>query len=82
MTISPAIPVVKETETITLTCQADGFPTPSYSWRFNGKVLTGADKNTLTFASAEVKDAGNYTCKAQNFRGSSEAKLILNVQCE
>jgi len=66
---------------ITLTCQADGFPSPSYSWKFNGKS-NGITQNTLTITNADVKDAGNYTCVARNDFGSKETTKVVHVRCE
>ena len=68
-------------QSITLTCQADGFPKPSYSWKFNG-VLNGITQNTLTITNADVNDAGNYTCLARNGFGSNETTKVVYVRCE
>lgn len=82
VTVTPNPANVKETQSITLTCQADGHPPPTFSWKFNGNVVNGAQQNTLVLTSVEVKDAGNYTCVARNFRGSKEATRVVNVLCK
>ena len=69
-------------QSITLTCQADGYPDPSFSWKFNGKVRNGARQKTLLLANVEVKDAGNYTCIATNSQGSKETTKVVNVECK
>ena len=69
-------------QSITLTCQADGYPNPSFSWKFNGKIIHGAQQKTLLLTNAVVEDAGNYTCIATNFRGSKETTRVVNVECK
>ncbi|KAL9964649.1 hypothetical protein ACROYT_G028323 [Oculina patagonica] len=36
VTVTPDPAVMRLNQTMTLTCQADGIPNPSFSWRFNG----------------------------------------------
>lgn len=69
-------------QTITLTCQADGFPSPSFSWKFNRNTLKGTVQNTLTVRNAEVKDAGNYTCVAANDFGGEEVTTVVTLECK
>ncbi|XP_068687446.1 uncharacterized protein [Montipora foliosa] len=80
VTVTATPPEVKEGKSVTLTCQSDGFPSPSFSWRFNGDTINGALKNEFLVANAEVKDAGNYTCIAANFRGSKQFTRVVNVR--
>lgn len=80
--MTPADPTeVALTQSITLKCQADGFPNPSYLWKFNG-VSNGITQNTLTITNADVKDAGNYTCLARNAYGNKETTKVVYVRCE
>ena len=81
VTVSPNVAEVSLTQSITLTCVADGFPKPSYAWKFNGR-WNGDRQNTLTLTNADVNDAGNYTCVATNDFGSKEAKKVVNVECK
>ncbi|XP_068687448.1 hemicentin-2-like isoform X1 [Montipora foliosa] len=80
VTVTATPPEVKEGQSVTLTCQSDGFPSPSFSWRFNGNTINGALKNDFFLANAEVKDAGNYTCVATNIRGSKQFTRMVNVR--
>ena len=82
VTVTPNSADVRETQSITLTCQADGHPPPTFSWKFNGNVVNGAQQNTLVLTSVEVKDAGNYTCVASNSLGSKEVTRVVNVLCK
>ncbi|XP_068687443.1 protein turtle homolog B-like isoform X1 [Montipora foliosa] len=80
VTMTASKPEVKEGQSVTLTCQSDGFPSPSFSWRFNGNTINGALNNEFLVANAEVKDAGNYTCIATNIRGSKQFTRVVNVR--
>ncbi|KAJ7348215.1 Neural cell adhesion molecule 1 [Desmophyllum pertusum] len=80
VTVTPHPAVVALTQSITLTCQADGFPKPSFLWIFNGKIMNGAVENNLTVTNVEVNDAGNYTCRAKNDIGSEESTRVVNVE--
>jgi len=80
ISVTPADPAeVAVTQSITLKCQTDGFPNPSYSWKFNG-VSNGITQNTLTITNADVKDAGNYTCLARNDFGDKETTKVVYVR--
>ncbi|KAL9964644.1 hypothetical protein ACROYT_G028318 [Oculina patagonica] len=80
ITLSPDPAVVRVNHSITLTCSADALPPPRFVWKFNGIILSKAVHNTLTLTNAEVKDAGSYTCKAENFYGSKETARVVNVE--
>ena len=80
MTPDPA--VVALSQNITLVCQADGLPDPSFSWKFNGHLMNGAVQNSLTLTNAVLKDTGNYTCVATNDRGVKESTRVINVECK
>ena len=67
---------------MTLTCHADGFPLPTFSWTFNNRVLNGALKSEFLLANAEVKDSGNYTCIATNNKGEKRFTKVVNVHCK
>ena len=79
--MNPNPAVVELGQSLTLTCQADGFPKPSYSWKFNGGAI-GDSQNTLQLASAQVLNAGNYTCVATNTFGSAQETRLVNVRCK
>ncbi|XP_022808570.1 B-cell receptor CD22-like, partial [Stylophora pistillata] len=79
VTVTPDPAEVELGQSITLTCEADGFPKPSYSWKFNGAAI-GDRQNTLQLASAQVLNTGNYTCVARNSFGSAEKTRLVNVK--
>lgn len=82
ITLTPDPAVVRLNQTMILACQADALPLPRYSWMFNGKTLTKAVYNTFKLTSAQVNDAGNYTCVAENFYGRKNTTRIVKVECE
>ena len=55
---------------VTFSVAAQGTAPITYQWKKNGTDLTGQTNADLTFASAAVSDAGNYTCAATNGGGS------------
>jgi hypothetical protein len=48
------------------TVAATGNPTPTYQWKKNGAVITGATAATYTIASAQTGDAATYTVTVTN----------------
>ena len=53
-------------EDVTFQCKATGTPPLEYSWKFNGDVLEGETKSTLTIDKVNWKDAGTYQCCVTN----------------
>ena len=54
---------------VTLTCEAEAFPSPTYLWhRADGMVIrntvTGQNSAMLMFPSLEFGDEGSYYCSA------------------
>ena len=82
VTITPNPAVVKLSQSITLDCTTDGYPVPTFSWQFNGAVVSGATQKTYALNNAKVEDAGNYSCMASNFRGNKKAFRVVNVECK
>ncbi|XP_051788341.1 neural cell adhesion molecule 1a isoform X9 [Erpetoichthys calabaricus] len=71
---------------VTLSCDADGFPEPSVSWARNKVVLERGDKysfnsdgSEMTIFTVKKVDQGEYTCIAKNKAGEKEQEISLNV---
>jgi len=72
--------------TVTLTCEADGFPPPNILWT---KVFgNGSDSNVL-FSGTQYEfsnnrtNAGTYRCTAENGIGSAVSQTVnVTVNCE
>ncbi|XP_071959989.1 uncharacterized protein [Antedon mediterranea] len=72
----PKIITVKG-EDVTLTCQATGNPSPTFTWERNGQILSGKNLNYLLLKTVKVSDSGRYTCHAHNAVTS-----ISSLQCD
>lgn len=55
---------------LTLSCQADGYPVPTYEWYKDGNLISGATRSYLHLREALPDDRGNYSCKAENSEGA------------
>ena len=81
---------MKERENVTFTCDADGNPTPTFSWTKDGSVLNttsritfNADKKQLTITNVNRGDNGEYICVATNDVNEVQSySSSLNVQCK
>jgi predicted carbohydrate-binding protein with CBM5 and CBM33 domain len=79
-TIQPQSQTVNSGNSVTFTVAASGSPTPSYQWRKDGAVISGATTSSYTIASVSSSDAGSYTVTATNNAGtvtSNAAALTL-----
>ena len=77
-----------EGENVTFTCDADGNPTPSFSWIKDGLVVNANSRitvssNKLTITNVTRADQGQYFCNATNDLGNVlSTAAILNVLCK
>ncbi len=66
---------------ITLSVTASGTPTPSYSWRKNGGIITSASGPTLTLNNLTAADAADYTVViSNNLNSVTSAVATLMIQ--
>ena len=75
---------VKEKETVTLSCEANGFPQPVITWYKDERLIEGDrkhfGKNDLILKESEFKDRGFFTCKAENLLGIAEVSINVTVK--
>lgn len=76
---------VREGETVVLSTQIVGNPSPSISWFKDGKPLRGTPKkdgnlNSLTVIQPKISDSGEYSVVATNELGTAETKATLTVE--
>ena len=62
---------------VNLTCEAEGYPAPSYEWYLDGVLIPGEMLSYLYIPEAQPSDRGNYTCKASNDNGEIESHPAL-----
>ncbi len=62
--------------TVTLRCEAEGFPAPTYAWFLGGMELLEPRTSTLTF-DLDPEKRGEYYCVATNPLGSDQSDSAL-----
>ena len=68
---------------VNITCAATGKPDPEVKWTHKGQVKSSGQNTTyLSFCKTDKKDAGIYTCIANNSAGRIAKQLKLEVNCE
>ena len=65
----PASQSVAPGATVTLSVVANGNPAPTYQWRKNGVLVSGATNATLVLPNVQAVDAGNYAVVVSNSDG-------------
>ncbi|XP_034610418.1 neural cell adhesion molecule 1 isoform X15 [Trachemys scripta elegans] len=76
-------------QSVTLVCDADGFPEPAMSWMKDGDLIERGDDDEkydfnydgseLTIKKVEKSDEAEYTCMAENKAGEQDAIIHLKV---
>ena len=80
-TVLPQNLTVNETNPIAVSCDASGFPAPSFTWRKDGQVLS--QPKELSIQRSDRRDTGMYVCSASNGVGQDKtAKAYVTVQCK
>lgn len=79
--------IIREGESVVLTTQIVGNPTPKIVWLKNGEPIRASfksdkDTHTLTLISPTKDQSGEYTVKATNSVGSVETSATLTVEGE
>lgn len=77
--------VVPVDQSVTLRCEAEGYPGPEISWHKDGQQITESLRRRILSSGAlqivfvQPGDAGQYTCIAANLAGSSSSGMELTV---
>ncbi|XP_028639548.1 neural cell adhesion molecule 1 isoform X2 [Grammomys surdaster] len=77
-------------QSVTLVCDADGFPEPTMSWTKDGepieneeeddeKHIFSDDSSELTITNVDKNDEAEYVCIAENKAGEQDASIHLKV---
>ena len=76
---------------MTLSCDAGGNPTPTFSWTIGGaavnttanpRISVSSDNKQLTITKVNRSDSEQYRCVANNSIGDAVTSVTLDVQCE
>lgn len=70
ITAAPRSQNVVAGQSVTFTVGASTAPAPSYQWSFNGAIIAGATRPTLTLPSAQLTQAGAYSVAVTNLAGT------------
>ncbi|RDD38184.1 Hemicentin-2, partial [Trichoplax sp. H2] len=68
--LSPISRVVLLGETVILTCEGTGKPSPTVTWTKGGQAISNAVSNSLTIGNVTAKDSADYRCLFNNSAGS------------
>ena len=72
---------VFEGNVLYLVCEAEGYPTPSVTWKKNGKVLqTNVNKTDFIIDDTSAKNAGKYECDASNTIGTVSYTVEVTIK--
>ncbi|KAM4828368.1 neural cell adhesion molecule 1 isoform 18-T18 [Thomomys bottae] len=76
-------------QSVTLACDADGFPEPTMSWTKDGELIENEedeekyvfsdDSSELTIRKVDKNDEAEYVCIAENKAGEQDASIHLKV---
>lgn len=87
ITVSPSDMNVISPLSVTLSCEAEGKPTPVITWQFKGTTIsiTGSkySQNTrghLTVSVQSIADEGTYKCIATNKHATASKSAVIRVQ--
>ena len=80
-TVFPQNLTVNETNPAVLSCDASGFPEPSFTWKKDGKVVS--QPKQLRIQRSNRGDTGMYVCTASNGVGEEKTEqAYVTVQCK
>ncbi|XP_053181566.1 B-cell receptor CD22-like [Scomber japonicus] len=78
VSVSPSAEIV-EGSSVTLTCSSDANPAANYTWYKENEDSLKASGQIFTITDVRPEHSGNYSCEAQNRRGSYNSTLHLMV---
>ncbi|KAM7421329.1 hypothetical protein PAMA_015468 [Pampus argenteus] len=79
--VSPAKTFYISNDSLSLSCQADGFPRPTAEWVFGGQTLSDSHQGFLNLTDVRTGQGGLYTCMLLNEKTEAKRQksMILNI---
>ncbi len=71
ISLQPVSQAIAVGQAVSFVLTATGSPTPTFQWRKNSVVISGATSATFTLASAQTTDAANFDCVVTNTAGTA-----------
>ncbi|XP_043555476.1 hemicentin-1 [Chiloscyllium plagiosum] len=77
--------IVALDKSVTMLCEAKGYPMPEVTWNKDGQPVTESIRQrilstgALQIAFVQPRDTGRYTCTASNLAGSRSSVMVLTV---
>ncbi|XP_077118172.1 intercellular adhesion molecule 5-like [Ranitomeya variabilis] len=67
---------------LNITCEADGFPAPTYSWQIpeNAEVTYSPERSSIIILTAAFTHNGTYTCVARNTHGEAQSQQEVTIK--
>ena len=84
MTIGDNVTALTDTS-ITIRCPTSGVPTPTVTWKKDGRDIPDGGKytiqgdNSLMITKADVDDGARYTCTANSVAGQDSASTEVQI---
>ena len=76
----PRSQTVNQGASVSFSVEASAVPTPTFQWRLNAALITGATSSVFTLTNVQPSDAGNYIVIISNAMGqTNSATASLNV---
>lgn len=76
----PVQPFYNSGDSLSLSCQANGFPQPTVEWLFNGQTLSGSHSSVLNMTDVQTNQGGEYTCALRNEETAKEQAKSINIK--
>ncbi|XP_041441123.1 intercellular adhesion molecule 5 L homeolog isoform X1 [Xenopus laevis] len=74
------LPPLSKGANVTLTCDAEGLPIPTYTWETPASDITfSPDNRTISIQGIMQTHRGNYTCVAHNKYGTDTQRKIITI---
>ena len=81
--LSSGVKNYTEGSPVTMACEASGKPLPDVAWIRNGELESSGKKTAfLKFDNINRKDAGQYTCRANNSVEVTSIDTTIVVHCK